>query len=217
MIWLFERGDRVARLVTRFDTPAGEYVLEMEWSDGLVTTERFSDFEAFQSRVITLEHKLLSEEWRQATGRLNSSRRIGGSRRIALSSQLSAPPIPDPDTILTPTVAVQCGRSMNQLNLTRRVAIVTGAARGIGYATAKRALQSGAAVALWDMDGERLESAREQLSVDGVVSIERVDLDRYRIGCVSNGRHDLQTTAHRYPGEQRRHLGGERSDVGAGS
>jgi 2-dehydro-3-deoxy-L-rhamnonate dehydrogenase (NAD+) len=65
---------------------------------------------------------------------------------------------------------------MNQLNLTRRVAIVTGAARGIGYATAKRALQSGAAVALWDMDGERLESAREQLSSHGVVSIERVEL-----------------------------------------
>jgi len=65
---------------------------------------------------------------------------------------------------------------MNQLNLTRRVAIVTGAARGIGYATAKRALQSGAAVALWDMDGERLESARAQLSPHGVVSIERVEL-----------------------------------------
>ena len=68
MIWLFERGDRVARLITRFDTPSGEYVLEMEWSDGLVATERFSNFEAFQSRVITLEHQLLSEEWRQATG-----------------------------------------------------------------------------------------------------------------------------------------------------
>ena len=41
MIWLFERGDRVARLVTRFDTGSGEYVLEMEWSDGLPTTERW--------------------------------------------------------------------------------------------------------------------------------------------------------------------------------
>ena len=65
---------------------------------------------------------------------------------------------------------------MNQLNLKRRVAIVTGAARGIGFATAKRALQSGAAVALWDMDGERLELAREQLSPHGVVSTERVEL-----------------------------------------
>jgi hypothetical protein len=68
MIWLFERGDRVARLITRFDTPTGQYVLEMEWSDGLATTERFADFSQFQARVITLEHQLLSEEWRQATG-----------------------------------------------------------------------------------------------------------------------------------------------------
>ena len=68
MIWLFERGDRVARLTTRFDTTSGEYVLEMEWSDGLATTERFSDFTAFQTRILTLERQLVSEEWRQSTG-----------------------------------------------------------------------------------------------------------------------------------------------------
>ena len=68
MIWLFERGDRVARLVTRFDPPTAEYVLEMEWSDGLATTERFADVAAFQSRILTLEKQLLSEEWRQASG-----------------------------------------------------------------------------------------------------------------------------------------------------
>jgi hypothetical protein len=66
MIWLFERGDRVARLITRFDPPTGEYVLEMEWSDGLATTERFADLAQFQARIMTLEHQLLSEEWRQA-------------------------------------------------------------------------------------------------------------------------------------------------------
>jgi hypothetical protein len=68
MIWLFERGDRVAKLVTRFEAGSGEYILEMEWSDGLATTERFSDFPAFQARIISLEHKLLSEEWRQSSG-----------------------------------------------------------------------------------------------------------------------------------------------------
>lgn len=68
MIWLFERGDRVARLTTRFDTTTGEYVLEMEWSDGLATTERFADFTAFRTRILTLERQLVSEEWRQATG-----------------------------------------------------------------------------------------------------------------------------------------------------
>ena len=65
---------------------------------------------------------------------------------------------------------------MNQLDLKDRVAIVTGGARGIGYAIAKRALQSGATVALWDIDSERLESARQQLSPLGTVSIDRVDI-----------------------------------------
>jgi 3-oxoacyl-[acyl-carrier protein] reductase len=49
---------------------------------------------------------------------------------------------------------------MNQLDLTKRIGIITGAARGIGYAIARRALQSGATLSLWDVDRERLESAR---------------------------------------------------------
>jgi len=65
---------------------------------------------------------------------------------------------------------------MNQLDLKGRVAIVTGAARGIGYAIARRALHSGAAVALWDVDGDRLEASREELSALGTVSAERVDI-----------------------------------------
>lgn len=65
---------------------------------------------------------------------------------------------------------------MNQLDLQNRVAIITGGARGIGYAIARRALVSGAAVALWDVDGDRLESARRELSTDGTVSGERVDI-----------------------------------------
>jgi NAD(P)-dependent dehydrogenase (short-subunit alcohol dehydrogenase family) len=65
---------------------------------------------------------------------------------------------------------------MNQLDLKRRVAVITGAARGIGYAAARRALQSGAIVSVWDVDGEKLESARQELSVLGTVSAERVEL-----------------------------------------
>jgi len=68
MIWLFERGDRVARLITRFDPSTSEYILDMEWSDGLATTERFTDVAAFQSRILTLEKQLISEEWKQASG-----------------------------------------------------------------------------------------------------------------------------------------------------
>lgn len=65
---------------------------------------------------------------------------------------------------------------MNQLDLKGRVAIVTGAARGIGFATAGRALQSGAVVALWDVDDVRLGAARKELSSSGTVSAHRVEL-----------------------------------------
>ena len=65
---------------------------------------------------------------------------------------------------------------MNQLNLKGRVAIVTGAARGIGYAISTRALQSGASIALWDVDDDRLESARTTLTELGQVSAHHVEL-----------------------------------------
>jgi NAD(P)-dependent dehydrogenase (short-subunit alcohol dehydrogenase family) len=42
---------------------------------------------------------------------------------------------------------------MNQIDLKKRVAAITGGARGIGFATAQRFQQSGAKVALWDRDG----------------------------------------------------------------
>ncbi len=42
---------------------------------------------------------------------------------------------------------------MNQIDLSNRVAIITGGARGIGLATAERLARSGARLALWDVDG----------------------------------------------------------------
>ena len=68
MIWLFERGDRVTRLVTRHDAATSEFVLEVEWSDGTSTTERFSDTESFKERLLALEHQLVAEEWHPAAG-----------------------------------------------------------------------------------------------------------------------------------------------------
>jgi NAD(P)-dependent dehydrogenase (short-subunit alcohol dehydrogenase family) len=48
-----------------------------------------------------------------------------------------------------------------------RVAVITGAARGIGYATALRMLEAGASVAINDIDGQALDIAVEDLGGAG--------------------------------------------------
>jgi NAD(P)-dependent dehydrogenase (short-subunit alcohol dehydrogenase family) len=52
---------------------------------------------------------------------------------------------------------------MNQIDLTGQHAIVTGGARGIGFAIAQRLVSSGAKVSLWDLDPTALASAQECL------------------------------------------------------
>ncbi len=51
-----------------------------------------------------------------------------------------------------------------------QVAIVTGAARGIGLAIARRLAAGGALVALTDLDGDVLESSRAALEADGATA-----------------------------------------------
>ncbi|MFN0163052.1 MAG: SDR family NAD(P)-dependent oxidoreductase [Burkholderiales bacterium] len=65
---------------------------------------------------------------------------------------------------------------MNQYDLAGRVAVITGGARGIGYAIAERMLASGASVVLWDMMGDRLEQSRATLSAQGDVRTATLDI-----------------------------------------
>ncbi len=65
---------------------------------------------------------------------------------------------------------------MNAIDLKGRTAIMTGAARGIGYATAQKCLASGAAVALWDIDAVALDKAVASLKQHGPVHAAVVDV-----------------------------------------
>jgi 3-oxoacyl-[acyl-carrier protein] reductase len=65
---------------------------------------------------------------------------------------------------------------VNQIDLNGRVAIVTGGAQGIGRASAERMLASGAAVALWDLEGDLLSRTVAELSAHGSVSGQVVEL-----------------------------------------
>lgn len=65
---------------------------------------------------------------------------------------------------------------MNNIDLTGRTAIVTGGAKGIGYAIAERLLQSGATVTVWDIDEARLTGAVSKLDNAGPVTADVVDV-----------------------------------------
>jgi NAD(P)-dependent dehydrogenase (short-subunit alcohol dehydrogenase family) len=64
---------------------------------------------------------------------------------------------------------------MNQYDLKNRVAVVTGGARGIGYAIAERLTASGARVALWDADATQAETSAKALAGAVAASVDVSD------------------------------------------
>ena len=72
---------------------------------------------------------------------------------------------------------------MNQIDLKKRKAVITGGAQGIGLAIAVRLLESGASVSLWDRDESLLMETSDSLSSKGkveLVVIEVTDLESVR-------------------------------------
>ncbi|MBX6366931.1 MAG: SDR family oxidoreductase [Rhodospirillales bacterium] len=66
---------------------------------------------------------------------------------------------------------------MNQLDLGGRKAVVTGGARGIGYAIADRLTRSGARVAIWDRDSATAESAAKTLEGAIAIAVDVTDAE----------------------------------------
>lgn len=65
---------------------------------------------------------------------------------------------------------------MNKIDLQGRVAIVTGGARGIGFAIARRLVDSGARCCLWDMNADALAAAAKSLGAHtATVDISKPD------------------------------------------
>ncbi|MGQ0662868.1 MAG: SDR family NAD(P)-dependent oxidoreductase [Pseudomonadota bacterium] len=64
---------------------------------------------------------------------------------------------------------------MNRIDLAGRKAVVTGAGRGIGYAIVERMLESGAEVALWDIDAHALDASSKRLAGRGAAHTTVVD------------------------------------------
>jgi 3-oxoacyl-[acyl-carrier protein] reductase len=65
---------------------------------------------------------------------------------------------------------------MNKIDLNGKTAVVTGAARGIGYAIVERLLESGAPCSLWDRDDAALAAAAKALSAKRRVHTATVDV-----------------------------------------
>ncbi len=65
---------------------------------------------------------------------------------------------------------------MNKIDLDGKRAVITGGARGIGFAVAERFLASGASVTLWDRDPAALDAATKRLAAGERVHVATADV-----------------------------------------
>ena len=78
----------------------------------------------------------------------------------------------------------------NSIDLTGRIAVVTGGAQGIGRAIVERLLKSGAAVAIWDRDLSLARKTADELNGAGRAAAFAVDVRSY--GDVERARDETQ-------------------------
>ena len=68
---------------------------------------------------------------------------------------------------------------MNEYNLKNRTALITGGAQGFGLDIAKRFLNSGAKVIIWDIDVKLLDEAKKSINNNSLTS-DIVDISNYK-------------------------------------
>lgn len=66
----------------------------------------------------------------------------------------------------------------NRIDLAGKIAVVTGGAQGIGRAVVERFLDSGATVAIWDLDAKLAEKTAADLKPRGAVHVFAVDVTK---------------------------------------
>jgi NAD(P)-dependent dehydrogenase (short-subunit alcohol dehydrogenase family) len=82
-----------------------------------------------------------------------------------------------PESPKRPTSQQQNGAGIYVGRFSGRTAVVTGGASGLGFLTAKRILQEGGKVSLWDLNPDTLEEAKKAIGpVQGALHAVRVDV-----------------------------------------
>ena len=73
----------------------------------------------------------------------------------------------------------------NHYDLDGQVAVITGGAKGIGYACALRLAASGARIAIWDIDGNGADSAAATIEGARGMPCDVADFDSVKVACAA--------------------------------